>query len=669
MPRKKQSKQVAGLAQTKGRRFFRPRAGWLAGLSLIVLLILFGRAIPAWYARQAAIRELQIGAVTGAQAWLSWSAWLDPGEGRTDLVEAACFRHLQVVDRFDQALESARRKGAPAALIERELKLGLIRAGGLESDDAGEIGPLIEAGLPPNEVAAAFVFGFLIRGEPEQARRILDAWGADRPDEAVVAYMRGVYWEHVEEAAKAQTEFEKALTRQPRFELARMALAGLFERRDQLQTAYRQYWEWAARFPASDAAQSGLARILRKMGRLDDARAVLESKASRSDVSETVAVEMAQIELESANYEQADQWFQRTRIDRIDDHQLEIAAATTLALTGEVILADERFVRADAVYRREQRIGDLLVRLRINPNDATATAELERMSLPQSDASVGLKRLPTQEVAENRRRMPGATASDLYLLHCSTCHGTEGDGNGHAARHLYPRPRDLRNDHSRLVSSGNGVASLDDLQAVIRRGMPGTAMRAFDQLPDSELRLLAEEVLRLNQEGVRERFIRELASEGEEIDEDEVRQVVEFATTPGEPVRVPPIGPIDSESAARGRVAYVTLGCIKCHGDDGSGAWDTPLFDEQGEWAMPRDLVHDPLKGGREPASIYLRIVNGMPGTPHPSCRNVPEGQSVDLVQYCRSIAAREEQSTNYQRLARVRSRMRFTEPEGDPVQ
>jgi hypothetical protein len=173
--------------------------------------------------------------------------------------------------------------------------------------------------------------------------------------------------------------------------------------------------------------------------------------------------------------------------------------------------------------------------------------------------------------------------------------------------------------------------------------MPGTSMRRFDNLTDNERKMLAEEVLRMRREGVREQFISAMTSEGEEIDEDEVREVVDLCTTPGEPVDVPRIGQADSEAVARGRDAYFKLGCDKCHGQDGTGAWDISLFDEKGLPSAPRDLVHDPLKGGREAESIYLRIFVGMPGTPHPGCWSVPEDELVDLVDYCRSLSREPE--------------------------
>jgi mono/diheme cytochrome c family protein len=256
----------------------------------------------------------------------------------------------------------------------------------------------------------------------------------------------------------------------------------------------------------------------------------------------------------------------------------------------------------------------------------------------------------------------------LYALHCGACHGASGDGNGRAAPHLFPKPLDLRTGKARLVSTVNGVPTLADLESAIRRGMPGTSMQAFDNLSEDQRRLLAEEVRRMNREGIREQFTRVLRDEGEEIDDEEVREVVELCTTPGEAVPVPQIGPADSQAIARGKDTYFNLGCDNCHGDDGIGVWDMPLFDDKGRPSPPRDLARDPFKGGEEPESVYLRIYVGMPGTAHPACSNVPEDQLIDVVHYCRSLSREPKRVlTNHQRALQATSRPYLTASAGAP--
>lgn len=240
---------------------------------------------------------------------------------------------------------------------------------------------------------------------------------------------------------------------------------------------------------------------------------------------------------------------------------------------------------------------------------------------------------------------------ELYAARCAVCHGASGDGLGQAARYLFPRPRDFGVGGLQLASTDNGVASLEDVERVLARGMPGTAMQAFDGLSISDRRLLAQEVLRLRREAVYRQVAGEMRRAGEEPVEPEVREAVERMTTPGRPIAVPGSWSLGETAVARGRAAYRALGCVQCHGDDGRGAVDQALFDAQGEPNRARDLVHEPFKGGRDRESIYVRVVVGMPGTAHPAAPGLPEEQVKDLVEYVLSLAQPPERRlTNHDR-------------------
>jgi len=604
-----------------------------------------------------ATHEMNAGAVSTAQGWLAWSARFASDHGRTELMQAACFRRLEQMDHWRKALQLAEQKGAPAPQVQQEHQLAFIQWGQLVEGAEGELLALIDAGASPREVSAAFVHGYLARENPEKARSLLDAWAADFPEEAHVAYMAGLHRRWLGDRARAETEFRSALARQPRHELARTALAQMLEEQHRLDVALVQYVELATRFPTNLPAREGRARLLRKLGRLGEARAVLKSLALQSEPPSGVVVEMGQIEFASGNYEEAERWFERADLDQTEDGKMLSAAASAFALGEQVSRGEQLFLQIDAAHGSVTRAYDLLVRLALDPTNRAAAQESRRLyeasTMPLDGGS-----LEVQPAKGDRLAEPATSGPELYSLHCSACHGATGDGKGRAARHLFPRPRDIRAGKSRLVSTLNGVPTLEDTEAVIRRGMPGTSMQSFDSLGEKQHRMLAQEVLRLNREGIGEQFINQLRNEEEPVDEDETRQVIEICTTPGEVARAPRIGRVDSQAIARGKEAYSRLGCDKCHGDDGAGANDTPLFDDKGRPTTPRDLAYEPFKGGQEPESVYLRIYLGMPGTPHPACYGVSADQRRDLVHYCRSLSREPKRAlTNHQRAARAAQR------------
>jgi hypothetical protein len=76
-----------------------------------------------------------------------------------------------------------------------------------------------------------------------------------------------------------------------------------------------------------------------------------------------------------------------------------------------------------------------------------------------------------------------------------------------------------------------------------------------------------------------------------------------------------------------------------------------PLFDTAGYPDFPRDLVHDVFKGGNQLDSIYLRILLGMPGTPHPASVSLSVEQLIALTHYCYCLGEEPKRTlTNYQR-------------------
>jgi mono/diheme cytochrome c family protein len=464
-----------------------------------------------------------------------------------------------------------------------------------------------------------------------------------------VAYLWGVYWLWQGERDRAMTAFQYAVARQPRHEPAHTALAEQFDAQDRLDRAIDQYLELVTRFPASETGLVGLARVLRKLGRLDDARTTLEPLSSQPEAPIGALVEMARIASESGNYEEAERWFGQADLDPADFDTLS-AAATTIALAGETTRAERLFRRNAAAFSASTRQYDLGQRLAVDPNDRQAAGELQSLLATSTAVSGNPGGALADPLGRDGPEGPGASGPELFALYCSACHGEDGDSNGRAARHLFPRPQDLRAGRFRLVSTLNAAPTPEDLEVVMRQGMPGTSMPSYEDLSEDQRRLLADEVLRLHREGVGDAFVRALEREGEETDEEEIREVVELCTTPGEVVKPPRIGPPDPPSVARGEAMYTSLGCHNCHGEDGVGASDTFLFDDKGRPARPRDLVHEPLKGGEDPQSIFLRIVVGMPGSPHPAAGNIEAAALIDLVQYCRSLGRDSKRAlTNHQ--------------------
>ena len=633
---------------------------------LIIAVLSFTPALSSSWAQRAAGRLLEKGAVSEAEDWLNWSARFTPNDGRADLLRARCFRLLQQRERFEEAIQSAKQNGAPAELVEREETLGHISAGNVPDNPGIRMTELIQSGVSSSDVHIAFIYASLYRNKLQQATRLLDEWTTAFPEEPNAAYMGGIYWGTLGDLAQARDNLEKALELEPRHELARTVLADLLEREGEFDKALIQRVDLAKSHPRNEVAVLNLTRLLRRTGRVDEARTVASQLASQTDVSNDFLWELGEISFELGNYREAQRLFRDSRLAPAGGYAAILASAATtapqddqartqmllnvelyataLALSGDAPAAGQIFKQLNALYDRLQVINGLRAKLARNPNNTQAARKFITLS------ETSLVAPPEEPVDET-----ASSGSQLFARHCAVCHGDDGGGNGRAARHLYPRPKNLRFGSFRIVSTLNGFPSRRDLENTIRRGMPGTSMPPFEDLSTNEIAELAEKVICLYRDGIRDQLVASIRAEEDEIDEEEIGEILDDITTPGDTVAVPLIETSSEDRIALGREIYDRMGCTHCHGKDGSGPSETLLIDDEGRLTSSRDLAHEPLKGGEDPPSACLRIMLGMPGTPHPSCSGLTDDEMASLVHFCLSLrSASTHDLTNHDRMIRA---------------
>lgn len=80
---------------------------------------------------------------------------------------------------------------------------------------------------------------------------------------------------------------------------------------------------------------------------------------------------------------------------------------------------------------------------------------------------------------------------ETYAQLCIGCHGPQGDGNGEAARFLDPKPRNFKLAYYKFSSTRSGELPTDaDLKRTIKYGLKGSAMPAFEFLPEPKVEAL-----------------------------------------------------------------------------------------------------------------------------------------------------------------------------------
>ncbi|QDT38561.1 cytochrome c [Stratiformator vulcanicus] len=311
---------------------------------------------------------------------------------------------------------------------------------------------------------------------------------------------------------------------------------------------------------------------------------------------------------------------------------------------------------------------------------------LDFHTLEQSESAVSDHAAATDNLSK---------AGVLFRKNCAQCHGSSGAGDGPSAKYFSPRPRDYRPGIFKFTSTGSaGRPSRSDLEATIRRGIPGTNMPSFDRLADSDIRLLVEYVRWLSMRGELElALVREVEFDfGDEIwkariadgesEADLNQEAIDFlqhdlpfvaanaeqnlierwSTDDVDSSAVssehdPP--PDTPQSRRRGELLFLSQRgkCVSCHGKAGRG--DGPLtasfhvdprtgeeypqrglHDVWGDVIVPRDLTGGAFGGGDRPVDLYRRIAFGINGTPMPAYQPTLDEQEIwDLVHYVRSLS------------------------------
>ena len=224
-----------------------------------------------------------------------------------------------------------------------------------------------------------------------------------------------------------------------------------------------------------------------------------------------------------------------------------------------------------------------------------------------------------------------ASTSDLLALgkktyekECVTCHGIAGNGQGDAAYLLYPRPRDFTEGQFRIISTWDGVPSDTDLFRTISRGMPGSAMPSWVQLPEETRWGLVHYVKSFSKRPLKVNASRDPDKNGS--------NGAGLVTIPAEP-------PYDEPARARAGELFAK-GCAPCHGTTARGDGTQKQIDSKGYPTRPRDLTLGVFKGSWESDHLYRSIVAGMPGSPMPQSGYLHGNDAWHLVHFVRSLSS-----------------------------
>lgn len=599
------------------------------GVVAAVALMLMARPTVAWWARHRAETHLRAGRVSHAHRWLSRAARIDANGTPTQLLIARGYRHSDQRLQWEETIEQIDAAAVGSQPVRNEKRLGALQWGEVATIRDNEWERLINAGVDRDDAAIAVAHGLVLAGADQPFERLLKEWEETSRHPQQIAFLRGIFWKSKQNQVRAESYLRKTLELEPEHLMAHATLAQMMEHQGEFTAALEHFARWAQHQSSDDRAVTGWSRNLRQLGHADQAKRVMQQLAPSTDASVPVALEWAQVEYSLGNYSEATRWFKLADLDGPHYSSVLRTAATAFALRGDAMTAETIFDRVIDVQNRQRRIEELQKRVINDPRDRKAAEALQKVTQP------------AEEVAPTTSEAASHPVSPLFSEHCASCHGSRGEADGPASRHLFPPARNLRADSYRLITNTNRQPSRQDIEAVIRDGIPGTAMPSFAELSAEERAELVEQVYQLRKEGMRDQLAERHRAIDQAADEELIEEIIRQRFAAANPLDIPQPEELSSPSrVAAGRQLYEQAGCVQCHGADGRGAFDVPLFNDDGSHALPRDLVSEPWKGGESPEALFARLRLGMPGTPHPENSTLDDEQTMSLVAYCLSISS-----------------------------
>ena len=209
------------------------------------------------------------------------------------------------------------------------------------------------------------------------------------------------------------------------------------------------------------------------------------------------------------------------------------------------------------------------------------------------------------------------------------CHGEKGDGNGWAATFTYrQRPRNFTLGEFKFRLTKGPLPSDTDLLRTISRGVRGTAMPAWFELPlDDRLAVIQYIKYELTVDRSDPQNPDYYFNDGP------VGEKLKIGTPPAAtPVLL-----------ARGHAIWLQAKCWECHGKQGRGDGEKAagLKDDWGFPIRPANLARGIFKSGPSVTDIFRTISTGLTGTPMPSFRDAfPAADRWALAWYILSLSA-----------------------------
>lgn len=331
--------------------------------------------ISGWKLEQAK-REVRADHLEAAEAAAMQAVAYHPESAQVHFLLARIYRLQRDLSQFERSLRKAVDLGLDRQLAMHEQLLAQAQSGNID-EVRPQLDQLMIGGVfDGNAILEAYVNGCLASAYLSDAQTLIDGWQVAFPELPQPYYYSGRLLMHYGRNEDARAEFLKVLDREPTHYGA-LYLSGQIEMLMNRPEAALERFRQLAEIPYWAAPRVGMAKALRSLGRVDEARKTLESvvEISAADIRKSyqrmgdrfegapAALELGSLELAVGNPERALVWLDQAV--KANPSDLSARHAWGMALQGsgqrEAARRELEAVReARAQLREVDRLADLV---------------------------------------------------------------------------------------------------------------------------------------------------------------------------------------------------------------------------------------------------------------------------------------------------------------------
>lgn len=387
--RESQASSVPGTPQTSEKANATPatksppaRASRWRLLGAVLLLGVAAWLLLAQAMSVVAEQRLANGEPSRALQAAGWARRLRPWDVRPLLVECRAARQQGDHERAQRALGDAMRRAPESDRVRATAELAVIAAGGFHAAPE-QIPPWLLEQAAPEEIVESLVLGYVAQRQARLAQTLLDVQPGELGQAPLIRALRGFISGYQQDWPEAIEAWRGVLAKSPRHELARRWLAGALFATGRFQESLDEYQQLVTLSGAATTADKiAIASCLRRLGRYEDAERLVLAVRDGAGRTPPVLAELGQLALERGQTAEALALLRDNA--RAGDSEAFEDLGAAAAITGDDELARQVFAEVLAERQRTIRLEDLEVRTRVDPLDAAARMEFERLQ-SQSD--------------------------------------------------------------------------------------------------------------------------------------------------------------------------------------------------------------------------------------------------------------------------------------------